>query len=87
MGLTTLQVSTTALESNAPNDSTYTQLENALQNITNVRNAIASQMIAILEAAEFGGGNANAPMFNHAHIQQLIGKGNALLNQAKTLVK
>lgn len=87
LGLTTLQVSTTALESNAPNDSTYTRLENALQNITNVRNAIASQMIAILEAAEFGGGNANAPLFNYAHIQQLIGKGTALLNQAKTLVK
>jgi hypothetical protein len=87
LGLTTLQASTVALESNAPNDSTYTQLENSLQTITNVRNAIASQMIAILEAAEFGGGNANAPQFNHAHIQQLIGKGNALLSHAKTLVK
>ena len=87
LGLTTLQASTVALESNAPNDSTYTQLENSLQTITNVRNAIASQMIAILEFAEFGGGNANASLFNHAHIQQLIGKGNALLNHAKALVK
>jgi hypothetical protein len=87
LGLTTLQVSTAALESNAPNDSTYTQLENSLQTITNVRNAIASQMIAILEFAEFGSGNAHALQFNHAHIRQLIGKGNALLSHAKTLVK
>ncbi len=87
LGLTTLQVSTTALESNAPNDSTYTQLENSLQTITSVRNAIASQMIAILEYAEFGSGSNNAPMFNHAHIQQLINKGNGLLSHAKTLVK
>jgi hypothetical protein len=86
LGLTTLQVSTVALESNASNDNTYTQLENALQSITSVRNAIAAQMIAILEAAEFGG-NANGPIFSHAHIQQLIGKANAVLNHAKTLVK
>src|SRR5579872_217816 len=87
LGLTTLQVSTVALESNAPNDSTYTQLENTLQTITNLRNAIASQMIAILEFAEFGGGNAHAPIFSHAHIQQLIGKGDGVLSHAKSLVK
>ena len=34
---TTLGISTTALESNAPNDSTYTQLENQLINMTITR--------------------------------------------------
>ncbi len=79
LGLATLQVSTTALESNAPHDSTYTRLENQLQQITVVRNAVASQMIAILEAAEFGGGHSNA------QLQQLIAQGNALLSRTNTL--
>ena len=80
---TTLGISTTALESNSTNDSTYTQLENQLSNMTTTRNAIAAQMIATLEAAEFGGSSnasANAP------VSSLIARASALLAQAKSLV-
>ena len=79
---TTLAISTTALESNSTNDSTYTQLENQLINMTTVRDAIAAQMIATLEAAEFGGSN-NAS----AQVSSLIARANALLAQAKSLAQ
>jgi hypothetical protein len=81
---TTLGISTTALESNAPNDSAYTQLENQLINMTITRNAIAAQMIATLEAAEFGGSN-NASA--NAQVSSLIAQANALLTYAKTLAQ
>jgi hypothetical protein len=76
---TTLGISTTALESNAPNDSTYTQLENQLINMTITRNATAAQMIATLEAAEFGGSSSSAS------VSSLISQANALLAHAKAL--
>jgi hypothetical protein len=60
LGLETLAISTTALKSNAPNDQTYINLENNLLSITKIRNQIASQILDILETAEFG----NAA-FNH----------------------
>ncbi|HJT57279.1 MAG TPA: hypothetical protein VJ761_12340 [Ktedonobacteraceae bacterium] len=83
LGLTTLGVSTVALESNAPNDSTYTSLENQLISITNVRNAIAGQMIALLESAEFGGnGFSGSPS---AQVHKLIGQAHSLLNRANAL--
>jgi hypothetical protein len=81
---TTLGISTTALESNAPNDSTYTQLENQLINLTITRNAIAAQMIATLEAAEFGG-SSNAS--TNAQVSSLIAQANALLAHAKALAQ
>lgn len=83
LGLTTLGVSTVALESNAPNDSTYTSLENQLISITNVRNAVAGQMIALLEAAEFGGnGFSSSPA---AQVHKLIAQAHSLLNRAAAL--
>lgn len=82
LGLTTLSISTTALESNAPNDSTYTQLENQLINITSVRNAIAAQIIAVLENAEFGGGDSS---LIQARAGQLITQANGLLVRARGL--
>ncbi len=80
LGLLSLRVSTTALESNAPNDSTYNRLENLLIKTTQVRNALASQMIAILEAAEFGG-NASGP-----HVNGQFHLANNLVSQAHILV-
>ncbi len=78
LGLTTLQISTTALASHTPNDSTYTNLENQLQQITTRRNALASRIISVLEAAEFGGpGNHATPS------EDLIQQANALLNRAE----
>jgi hypothetical protein len=86
LGLATLQISTTALESNAPNDSTYTQLESYIQQTTTIRNAIAAQMIAVLEAAEFGG-SGNGPMFSPAHLRQLTAQANKLLSSVKGKAK
>ena len=79
-GLTTLAISTHALASNTPGDATYTNLESQLSSMTSQRNAIASQMISLLQGAEF----------NHQHIdsgqaQSLISQGQNLLNQANTL--
>ena len=56
LGLASLRLSTKALESgSATNDSTYTRLENQLISLTDQRNALAGQMIALLEAAAFKG--------------------------------
>jgi hypothetical protein len=49
--LASLKVSTTALESTAAGDSTYTKLENQSISITSRRDALASQMVALLEGA------------------------------------
>jgi hypothetical protein len=76
LGLKTLAVSTRALESNDPGDSTYKKLENQLNAINNQRNALAAQMIALLEAAEF-----NGQPINQQQAQDLITAGNALLNR------
>lgn len=82
LGLATLQISTVALESgSSSNDSTYTTLESALASLTASRNAVAAQIIAALESAEFGGGNA----FNAGHIQSLINQANSVLSRAKSL--
>ena len=82
LGLETLSISTTALESgSSTNDSTYTQLEQQLSNITVTRNFVAGQILAILESAEFGGGSIAT-----ANASQLISKANALVAQAKQLM-
>jgi len=87
LGLSTLQISTTALESNSPNDSTYTQLENQLLQIAQGRNAIAGQILNILETAEFGnlhsGHNQTASQL--VTPGRLIGQAQGLLNQAAKL--
>jgi hypothetical protein len=73
LGLSTLKQSTKALEGN---DATYTQIENRLIALTNKRNAIATQMISMLNAAAFGG---KAIDEHQAH--QLIQQGEDLLDQ------
>lgn len=79
LGLKTLQISTQALESNSANDATYTQLENTLQTITNQRNAIAGQIIALLESVEFG---------QHGHFAQHFAMpSTTLLDQAQALIQ
>lgn len=89
LGLSTLQVSTQALESSSANDATYTQLENQLISITQVRNSIASQIISILEAAEFGSSGAHGHT-NSAQMQLvngLIGRAQSLLHRASGLAQ
>ena len=76
-GLATLGISTRALESgSASDDSKYTQLENALASFGSQRDALAAQMIALLENAEYN----NQP-FSDSQAQSLIAQGQALLNQ------
>jgi hypothetical protein len=83
---TTLSISTTALESGSPtNDSVYNQLENQLINMTITRNAIAAQMIATLEAAEFGGSNSSVNASANVQVSSLIAQANTLLAHAKSL--
>jgi len=51
-----LGISNTALSSGSSlDDSTYTQLENQLATINSQRDAIAEQIIQVLEDAEFNG--------------------------------
>ncbi len=77
LGLATLKASTKALESgSSSDDSTYTNLENQLISITNQRDTLAGQIIALLEGAEF----SNQP-FSDAQAQSLIAQAQTLLNQ------
>jgi hypothetical protein len=78
LGLSSLRVSTRALESNDAGDSTYTKLENQLASVTGQRNTLAIQMITMLEQAEFN----NQPI-DEREAQQSIDQGNALLQQVK----
>lgn len=54
-GMDTLSVSTKALESNSANDATYNSLESSLGSLTAERDALAGQISAALNGAEFGG--------------------------------
>ena len=84
--LTTLSISTTALESgSSTDDSVYNQLENQLINMTITRNAIAAQMIATLESAEFGGSNSSVNASANVQVSSLIAQANTLMSQAKSL--
>jgi hypothetical protein len=76
LGMTTLALSTTAL---AGDDATYARLETALSNVTTQRDAIAAQMIAALEAAEFGG--TSVP----PSAQKLVGKADSLLTNVQLM--
>jgi hypothetical protein len=80
LGLDSLTISTRALESNAPNDATYTALENQLISINSQRDSLAAQMIGQLERAEFN----NQPIDKDQAVQ-LITQGLALLNQVNNL--
>ena len=80
LGLATLAISTRALQSNDAGDATYTDLENQLISINTQRDALASQMIALLEDAAF-----NHHEINKKLAQKLIKQGQALLDQVNAL--
>jgi outer membrane murein-binding lipoprotein Lpp len=67
-----LRISTQAL---AGDDSTYATLEAQIKNLTSQRNAIASQMIAMLENAAF-----NGQKIDEVAAKNLIAQAQALLN-------
>lgn len=80
-GLATLKASTLAIESgSASSDSTYTNLEHQLITLTSDRNALATQMINLLEGAEFSG---HAISENQA--DQLVEQCQDLLDRAAEL--
>jgi hypothetical protein len=81
LGLASLEVSTKALESsNSSDDSTYTNLESQLSSISNKRDALAAQMIALLENAAF-----NGQSINDQQAKQLISQGQALLDEVNNM--
>jgi hypothetical protein len=79
--MNTLKASTKALKSgSAADDSTYTQVEAQIASLTIQRDALASQMKALLDGATFGG-----QALNEQQAKQLITQGEALLEQAREL--
>jgi hypothetical protein len=79
-GLDTLTASTRALASNSAHDASYAGLENQLAALGSARDALVTQMQVLLTGAEFGNTQISATA-----AKKLIGKGNALLAQARTL--
>jgi hypothetical protein len=53
LGLASLHASTVGIESNDPGDATYSNVESQLASFTSQRDALAAQILALLEAAEF----------------------------------
>jgi hypothetical protein len=82
-GLATLKVSTLALKSgSASDDSRYVNLENQLISLGSARDALAAQMIALLDGAEF-----NGQPITGKQIQQLVNQSLKLLNQSNGLTR
>jgi hypothetical protein len=78
--MTTLQLSTKGLASNADGDATYTQIETAIASLTAERDALALQMQTALDNAQFFGTTISARDAAH-----LISQANDLLQQAADL--
>jgi hypothetical protein len=76
-GLETLRASTGALASNDPGDPTYNQCNSTLSLLGNQRDAVAGQMQALLNGAEFGQQGIDP---NQA--QALTAEGEQILSQA-----
>jgi len=80
LALASLQVSTTALESNSPGDQTYLSLENQIEAWTERRDSLASQMKSMIESAEF----QNAKL-DHNQAKQLIDDATELVQEAQNV--
>ncbi len=81
LGLESLEISTVALKSgNASDDSLYTNLENQIVQFTSQRDALAGQMISMLENAAF-----NGQALNETSAKQLIAQAQQLLTQVHAL--
>ncbi len=79
--LTTLSASTRAMESgSSTDDSDYVNLENSIASLTAQRNALAAQMIAALENAEFSGRS-----ISQRQARSLVAQGDAILDAAHSL--
>ena len=80
LAMSTLAISTSALQSVSMNDSTYTQLEAQIAAWTAQRDDIAAQMKALLEGAEFGG-----QAIDEKQAKSLIAQAQSLIGQAASL--
>ena len=80
LALTTLKLSTIALQSNAPGDNTYSQIEKKIEEWTTKRDNIAQEIKSMLEGAEFGGTPINAGQANSliSESQHLVSEANSL---------
>jgi hypothetical protein len=76
----TLKSSTFALASNDAGDATYNSVEGQIQSLTAQRDAVSTQMKALLNGAAF-----NGQAFSDAQAQALIAQGLSLLVQADAL--
>jgi hypothetical protein len=79
-GLATLRASTRAIESNSPGDATYADIENQLATLTTNRNTLATEMIGLLEGAEFGGQS-----IGEEQARALVSKAQAVIAEANAL--
>ncbi len=80
LAMSTLTISTYAIQSTSMNDSTYTELEAQIASWTVQRDKIASQMKAMLEGAEFGG-----QAIDEQQAKSLISQAQNLTNEASSL--
>jgi len=76
----TLKSSTFALASNDADDATYNSVEGQIQSLTSQRDAVSTEMKALLQGATF-----NAQAFSDSQAQALIAQGQSLLAQAHAL--
>jgi hypothetical protein len=75
-----LRVSTVAIKSNAAGDGTYASLEDSISDLTDMRDALAGQIRAALEGAEFEGKPISV-----LKAQAWITQANALIDQMRAL--
>ena len=80
LAMSTLAISTNALQSVSMNDSTYTQLEAQIAAWTVQRDNLASQMKALIEGAEFGGQS-----IDEKQAKSLISQAQSLIDQASSV--
>jgi hypothetical protein len=80
LGLASLRASTAGLESNDAGDATYNYVEGQLDSFTSQRDALAAQMLTLLEGAAFN----NQPIQDQDAIQ-LIQQAQTLLNNVQAL--
>jgi len=80
-GLATLFASTRGIESGtSTDDSSYTNMEDEISSLTSQRDALATQMIGLLEGAEF-----NGQAITEQQAQSLVARGQTLLDAANSL--
>jgi hypothetical protein len=82
LGLDSLAISTAALKSTTAGDGAYNDLENQLISFTSQRDALASQMISMLENAAF-----NGQAINEIAAKQLISQAQQLLDDVQSLAE